>query len=126
MTLVATILGCGSSAGVPRPALGWGACDPANPRNRRRRCSMLVERTGPRGRTRVLVDKDADSLALGGGVGADVFFSDNAFLGMEFRFAWLAGLETDATFAVQNAGFTERDSNGVVQGNLLLRVGVTF
>ncbi len=32
MTLVLTILGSGSSAGVPRPALGWGACDPANPR----------------------------------------------------------------------------------------------
>ena len=31
MTLTLTILGCGSSAGVPRPALGWGACDPNNP-----------------------------------------------------------------------------------------------
>ncbi len=30
MTLTLTILGCGSSAGVPRPALGWGACDPNN------------------------------------------------------------------------------------------------
>ena len=43
MTLTLTILGCGSSAGVPRPALGWGACDPNNPKNRRRRCSLLVE-----------------------------------------------------------------------------------
>ena len=32
MTLKFTILGCGSSAGVPRPALGWGACDPKNPK----------------------------------------------------------------------------------------------
>ena len=46
MTLTLTILGCGSSAGVPRPALGWGACDPTNPKNRRRRCSLLVERDG--------------------------------------------------------------------------------
>jgi phosphoribosyl 1,2-cyclic phosphate phosphodiesterase len=60
MSLTATILGCGSSAGVPRPALGWGACDPANPRNRRRRCSLLVERIGPNGRTRVLVDMSPD------------------------------------------------------------------
>ena len=30
--------------GVPRPALGWGACDPNNPKNRRRRTSLLVER----------------------------------------------------------------------------------
>ena len=44
MTLKFTILGCGSSGGVPRPALGWGACDPNNPKNRRRRTSLLVER----------------------------------------------------------------------------------
>jgi phosphoribosyl 1,2-cyclic phosphate phosphodiesterase len=44
MTLKFTILGCGSSGGVPRPALGWGACDPKNPKNRRRRTSLLVER----------------------------------------------------------------------------------
>ena len=41
-----TILGCGSSGGVPRPALGWGVCDPNNPKNRRRRTSFLVERQG--------------------------------------------------------------------------------
>lgn len=39
-----TILGCGSSAGVPRIGGDWGACDPANPRNRRSRSSILVER----------------------------------------------------------------------------------
>ena len=38
-----TILGCGSSGGVPRIGQGWGACDPANPKNRRRRCSALLE-----------------------------------------------------------------------------------
>jgi phosphoribosyl 1,2-cyclic phosphate phosphodiesterase len=58
--LVATILGCGSSAGVPRVAGGWGACDPDNPRNRRRRCSLLVEQIAPRGRTTVLVDTSPD------------------------------------------------------------------
>jgi hypothetical protein len=47
MTLMLTILGCGSSAGVPRPALGWGACDPNNPKNRRRRCSLLIEGSLP-------------------------------------------------------------------------------
>jgi phosphoribosyl 1,2-cyclic phosphate phosphodiesterase len=61
MTLTFTILGCGSSGGVPRPAIGWGACDPANPRNRRRRCSLLVERRNPAGgRTRVLIDTSPD------------------------------------------------------------------
>jgi phosphoribosyl 1,2-cyclic phosphate phosphodiesterase len=61
MTLTFTILGCGSSMGVPRVALGWGDCDPANPKNRRRRCSLLVERTqGPGKVTRVLVDCSPD------------------------------------------------------------------
>lgn len=61
MSLTFTILGCGSSMGVPRVALGWGACDPNNPKNRRRRCSLLVERTSAQGhRTRVLVDCSPD------------------------------------------------------------------
>jgi len=60
MTLSLTILGCGSSAGVPRPALGWGACDPRNPKNRRRRCSLLVERAGGHGVTRIVIDTSPD------------------------------------------------------------------
>ncbi|MEM9232877.1 MAG: MBL fold metallo-hydrolase, partial [Pseudomonadota bacterium] len=52
MRLRAIILGCGSSGGVPRPGGkdgqgDWGDCDPANPRNRRRRCSILVQRADP-------------------------------------------------------------------------------
>jgi phosphoribosyl 1,2-cyclic phosphate phosphodiesterase len=60
MSLRFTILGCGSSGGVPRPALGWGVCDPNNPKNRRRRTSLLVERRGPDGVTRVLIDTSPD------------------------------------------------------------------
>jgi phosphoribosyl 1,2-cyclic phosphate phosphodiesterase len=60
MTLTLTILGSGSSAGVPRPALGWGACDPGNPKNRRRRCSLLVERVSDAGVTRVVIDTSPD------------------------------------------------------------------
>jgi phosphoribosyl 1,2-cyclic phosphate phosphodiesterase len=60
LSLRLTILGCGSSAGVPRVGQGWGACDPANPRNRRRRCSVLVERVGAGGATTVLVDTSPD------------------------------------------------------------------
>jgi phosphoribosyl 1,2-cyclic phosphate phosphodiesterase len=60
MTLTLTILGCGSSAGVPRPALGWGRCDPNNPRNRRRRCSLLAERSSREGTTRILIDTSPD------------------------------------------------------------------
>lgn len=60
MSLTVTILGCGSSGGVPRPGSGWGACDPADPKNRRRRCSILVERQGPGGTTSVLIDTTPD------------------------------------------------------------------
>ncbi|KQP06076.1 MAG: MBL fold metallo-hydrolase [Methylobacterium sp.] len=59
-SLTLTILGCGSSGGVPRVAYGWGACDPAEAKNRRRRCSLLVERQGEAGRTSVLVDTSPD------------------------------------------------------------------
>jgi phosphoribosyl 1,2-cyclic phosphate phosphodiesterase len=55
------ILGCGTSGGVPR--IGgrdgrgdWGACDPANPKNRRTRCSILVRQ----GSSTVLIDTSPD------------------------------------------------------------------
>ena len=60
MTLKLTILGCGSSAGVPRIGGDWGKCDPANPKNRRRRCSLLVEKNNAAGTTRLLVDTSPD------------------------------------------------------------------
>ena len=54
-----TILGCGSSGGVPRADGEWGACDPAEPRNRRTRCSLMVRRLSEQGaehQTTLLVD----------------------------------------------------------------------
>lgn len=68
--LMARILGCGSSGGVPRfggpdGAGDWGACDPDEPRNRRTRCSLLLERenatTGKK--TSVLIDTSPDMRA---------------------------------------------------------------
>lgn len=61
----ATILGCGSSGGVPRfgPDGGnWGDCDPQNPKNRRRRCALLIEKFGPgEGKTtRICIDAGPD------------------------------------------------------------------
>jgi len=51
-----TILGCGTSGGVPRIGNQWGACDPAEPKNRRRRCSILVQDQG----STVLIDTSPD------------------------------------------------------------------
>jgi phosphoribosyl 1,2-cyclic phosphate phosphodiesterase len=69
--LTARILGCGSSAGVPRIGGDWGDCDPANPKNRRSRCSLLLEQAGPGGVTRALIDTTPDLRAqlLAAGVG---------------------------------------------------------
>lgn len=55
-----TILGCGSSPGVPRIDGDWGACDPANPKNRRRRAALLVEQFGANGVTTVVIDTGPD------------------------------------------------------------------
>src|SRR5690606_10342306 len=60
MSITVTILGCGSSGGVPRIPDDWGACDRSNPRNRRRRCSILATRTGGKGTTAILVDTSPD------------------------------------------------------------------
>ncbi len=58
--LSATLLGTGTSTGVPRlggpEGPNWGECDPAEPRNRRRRVSVLIEHAG----TRILVDTGPD------------------------------------------------------------------
>ena len=71
-TLSFTILGCGSSGGVPRLGGNWGDCDPNNPKNNRRRCSMLVQRRDRHGTTRVLIDTAPDLRAqlLDANVGA--------------------------------------------------------
>lgn len=60
--IVATILGCGSSGGVPRIGSHWGVCDPDNPKNRRRRCSLLLEGYSEASNepTRILIDTGCD------------------------------------------------------------------
>lgn len=61
-TLEFTILGCGSSGGVPRADGDWGVCDPGNSKNERSRCSLLVRRTGegPENDTTLIVDTSPD------------------------------------------------------------------
>src|SRR5690606_24969861 len=60
--IIATILGCGSSGGVPRIGNDWGDCDPEEPRNRRRRCALLIEgwTQGIEEPTRILIDTGVD------------------------------------------------------------------
>lgn len=52
-----TLLGCGTSVGVPALGhAGWGRCDPNDPRNRRQRCAVLVQTED----TTILVDAGPD------------------------------------------------------------------
>lgn len=53
------LLGSGTSSGVPRIGNDWGACDPAEPRNRRTRQSAIIETA----RTRILIDSGPDMRA---------------------------------------------------------------
>ena len=63
-----TILGCGGSGGVPVIGGDWGACNPANPKNRRLRASILAQTD----RATVLIDTSPDlrEQLLAAGVGA--------------------------------------------------------
>ena len=54
-----TVLGCGTSSGVPRIGGDWGACDPTDPRNRRSRSSVLVRSAA----TTILIDTGPDMRA---------------------------------------------------------------
>lgn len=62
-----TILGCGASGGVPLITGEWGSCNPNNPKNRRRRASILVQTKGKN----ILIDTSPDLRAqlLDAGVG---------------------------------------------------------
>jgi len=55
-----TILGCGSSGGVPRLGGHWGNCDPNNVKNFRKRCSLLIQRFDNDNVTNVLIDTTPD------------------------------------------------------------------
>ena len=78
-----TILGSGSSGGVPRVGNIWGNCHPANQKNRRRRSSALVEVFSETGKTTVLIDTSPDmrEQLLDAGIGrldAVLFTHDHA------------------------------------------------
>ena len=55
-----TILGCGSSGGVPRLSDGWGLCDPNNVKNNRLRCSLLIKHETNKGKSFYLIDTSPD------------------------------------------------------------------
>ena len=54
-----TVLGTGTSVGIPALGkLGWGKCDPSNPKNKRQRCSLLVQNND----TNILISAHGNSI----------------------------------------------------------------
>ena len=52
-----TLLGTGTSVGIPSLGqLGWGKCNPKNPKNLRQRCSVLIQSND----TNILIDAGPD------------------------------------------------------------------
>ncbi|WP_026614116.1 MBL fold metallo-hydrolase [Ensifer aridi] len=97
---VFTILGCGSSPGVPRITGHWGACDPSNPRNRRMRAALLVEQVAPDGgKTTVVIDTGPDFRAQM--IAADVRHID-AVLYTHAHADHLHGIDDLRGFVIEN------------------------
>ena len=118
-----TILGCGSSGGVPRLGGHWGACNPTNPKNSRRRCSILVERITDAGTTTVLIDTSPDlrSQLLDANVGrldAVIYTHDHA--------DHVHGIDDLRMIVINMRSRLPVWADGNTQNTLLSRFGYTF
>jgi phosphoribosyl 1,2-cyclic phosphate phosphodiesterase len=121
-----TILGCGSSGGVPRADGDWGACDPGDPRNRRSRCSLLARRVSdesPAHWTSVLIDTapDFQSQAAAAGlkrIDAALFTHDHA--------DQTHGIDDLRAFAIRARRRTPCYMDAGTQATLLRRFGYIF
>ncbi len=115
--LEVTILGCGSSGGVPRADGNWGVCDPSNPLNRRTRCSLLVRRKGAdaANETTVLIDTSPDLVRQTSGAGAKRL---DAVLLTHDHADQLHGLDDIRAFALRHRRrvpvFMDRRTAGIV------------
>ncbi len=117
------ILGCGSSGGVPRLGGNWGLCDPENPKNHRRRCSLLIEKRSDKGITRVLVDTSPDlrSQLLDAGVG-----SLNGVVYTHFHADHVHGLDDLRMIVFNMRKRLKVWADGATRDNLMARFGYAF
>jgi phosphoribosyl 1,2-cyclic phosphate phosphodiesterase len=121
-----TVLGCGSSAGVPRADGNWGVCDPADPRNRRSRCSLLVRRPSPEGaeqETTVLVDTSPDLRLQTAGAGARRL---DAVLYTHDHADQVHGIDDVRAFALRNRRRTPCYMDAATHATLMRRFGYIF
>jgi phosphoribosyl 1,2-cyclic phosphate phosphodiesterase len=124
--LEVTVLGCGSSGGVPRADGAWGDCDPDEPRNQRTRCSLLVRRPsadGPDHETTVLVDTSPDLRLQTAAAGvrrldAILFTHDHA--------DQTHGIDDVRAFAIRNRRRAPAYMDAATHATLMRRFGYIF
>ncbi|WP_411286457.1 MBL fold metallo-hydrolase [Phenylobacterium sp.] len=124
-TLEITILGCGSSGGVPRADGEWGACDPANPKNLRSRCSMLVRRLGQGAETdtTAIVDTSPDLRLQTAGAGVKRL---DAVLLTHDHADQVHGLDDVRAFAIRQRARIACHMDASTEATMLRRFGYIF
>ncbi len=119
-----TILGCGSSPGTPRINGDWGACDPANPKNRRRRAALLVERFDAEGRaTTVVIDTGPDFRAQMIDAGAETL---DAAVYTHPHADHIHGIDDLRTYVVENRRLMDVYANRLTRNRLYDAFGYCF
>lgn len=118
-----TILGCGSSGGVPRADGEWGVCDPTNPKNARSRCSLLVRRKGEGDQTTVLVDTSPDLRLQTAAAGAKRL---DAVLLTHDHADQVHGLDDVRAFAIRQVGRIPVWMDAATDASLMRRFGYIF
>ena len=121
-----TILGSGSSAGVPRADGEWGVCDPAEPKNRRSRCSMMARIPGdgpPEQWTTVVIDTSPEfrlqtSAAGARRLDAVLFTHDHA--------DQTHGIDDIRAFALRQRARIPMHMDGATHASLMRRFGYIF
>lgn len=125
-TLEVTVLGCGSSGGVPRADGNWGACDPADPRNRRTRCSLMVRRPsgeGPERWTTLVVDASPEFRQQTAAAGAKRL---DALLMTHDHADQSHGIDDIRAFAQRQRARIPCHADAATEASLLRRFGYIF
>ena len=124
--LEVTILGCGSSGGVPRADGNWGVCNPADPRNRRTRCSLMVRRPseeGPERWTTLVVDASPEFRQQTAAAGARRL---DALLMTHDHADQAHGIDDIRAFAMRQRARIPCHADAETEATLLRRFGYIF
>ncbi len=118
-TAVVTVLGCGNSSGVPAVGNYWGACDPAEPKNKRDRCSITIQTD----ETTLLIDTGPDFRHQ---VNRENITNLNAALYTHFHEDHVNGIHELRMFTFRNKALTPVYADKATLGELKKRFGFLF